>query len=65
MKNLKTGKFNYRAQAEWLLLVADLLKSGFSLRHAVEFSGAILKRYQFIFQEINLAMQDGKSFAEC
>ena len=65
MKNLKTAKFNYCAQAEWLLLIADLLRSGFSLRHAIEFSGAILKRHQILFQEINLAMQDGKSFAEC
>lgn len=43
MRNSKTGKFNFHAQAEWLLLVADLLKSGFSLRHAIEFSGVILK----------------------
>lgn len=65
MRNSKTGKFNFHAQAEWLLLVADLLKSGFSLRHAIEFSGVILKRHQFLFQEISLAMQDGKAFAEC
>ncbi len=52
MKNLKTAKFNYCAQAEWLLLIADLLRSGFSLRHAIEFSGAILKDTKFFFRKL-------------
>lgn len=65
MKNSTTAKFNHHVQAEWLLLIADLLKSGFSLRHAIEFSGAILEKYQSLFQKISEAMAEGKSFADC
>ncbi|MBB1062631.1 competence type IV pilus assembly protein ComGB [Limosilactobacillus fastidiosus] len=64
-KNSRMVKFRHHDQAEWLLLIADLLRSGFSLRHAVEFSGTILKRHQLIFHKINIAMGEGKTFADC
>lgn len=47
------------------MLIADLLKSGFSLRHAIEFSGVILRKHQDLFQKINLAMEEGRTFADC
>lgn len=65
LRNSKTVKFNRRDLAEWLLLIADLLKSGFSLRHAVEFSSTIFKHNQVILEQINDAMKGGTSFADC
>lgn len=58
-------KFKKKDQVQWLLLLSDLLKSGFSLQHAITFSETIFPKYQLLFRQINESLGEGKIFAEC
>lgn len=58
-------KFKKKDQVQWLLLLADLLKSGFSLQHAITFSETIFPKYQSLFSQINISLKEGEIFAEC
>lgn len=57
-------KFNARQQAQWFLLLGDLLQNGFSIKHAVIFTvNDVLTDWPQL-QSVPEQMAQGKNFAE-
>lgn len=61
--NSKEAKLSCRNQAKWFLLVSDLLKVGFSLRHALTFTKASMGELAPFLAAVEQRMQEGETFA--
>lgn len=63
-KNIGKVKFTSRDQAQWFLLISDLLTVGFSLRHALTFTQTSLPRLAPLIKKVQERVQVGKSVAQ-
>ncbi len=64
LRNSGKGKFTVRHQASWFIFLGKLIKSGFALQHAVNFTvGTVYNKWSQL-QPIPQRMAHGKTFAE-
>lgn len=59
----RTAKFSLTQQAQWFLLVHDLLAVGFSLRHAIQFTATMKPRLSPILNRVDKELAAGESFS--
>lgn len=62
-KRFKPVRFQTAQQAQWFLLVHDLLTVGFSLRHAIRFTLTVYPRLQPFLEHLRRELKGGKSFS--
>lgn len=63
-QHLRKVNFNSAAQAQWFLLVGDLLTVGFSLQRALAFTGVVMRRQQPVIAAVNARLRAGETFAD-
>lgn len=62
-KSIGGGSFSNKEQAAWFCLIADLLKVGFSMRQAINFSQTLLPKHSEILKEVDQQLAAGTTFA--
>ncbi len=62
-KRSRKVKFSLTQQAQWFLLVHDLLAVGFSLRHAIQFTATMKPRLSPILNRVEKELAAGESFS--